>query len=559
MLRPLSALCLLAACAPTTKPGTVDTADADTGEPALPGVIEAGTPVACAAPVAGFARLSEQGADRGLTGVVGDPVAPWGAWIDGRGGALVAEDLDGDGDIDLLVGQPGAGPDLYENDGSGHFTLHAGAVPMPGGEGAQAVGLAVAHLDGDALLDVVMSGTGGAWVAPGQGGLSWGTPVAVDLGAEPTVLYPAVAVGDLDGDGDLDLAAAASGQLTEGRVDKTDTAVLAHRMAVNEGDGWRATLPLLREGRGFSAQVLALTDRDADGDPDLLVPADLAAPTAFYRNDGVVGGEPWLVDDAEDRRADLRFAGMGIDSADLNGDGMLDYCVTDLGPIRCLLSIDGDYVEGARALGLGPAEYVDPDFGTTGWSVELADLDNDGALDAVQASAPEIDRAPVTPDGLPDLIWQGQADGTFVDETAAVGFGDLAWHHGAVSADFDGDGYLDVVLAGPGAAPAYWANTCGDEAWLEVDVRGPAGNPLGLGSRVVVDLGEGTQVREVSGPRGPGQAPARVHLGLGELDEVVRLEVIFPDGTVAMAEGLPTRQVVTARHPDATAAASDAQ
>jgi hypothetical protein len=120
-----------------------------------------------------------------------------------------------------------------------------------------------------------------------------------------------------------------------------------------------------------------------------------------------------------------------------------------------------------------------------------------------------------------------------------------------VTTDFDGDGYLDIVLAGPGAAPAYWANTCGEGAWLEVDVRGPPGNPLGLGSRVVVDLGDGTQVREVSGPRGPGQAPARVHLGLGDRDTVVRLEVIFPDGTVAMAEGLETRRVVTAVHPDA--------
>jgi hypothetical protein len=551
MTRLLPALSLLAACAPTTKPAAGDSGAVDTGVAVRPGRIEAGAPVACPAPVAGFARLSEDGAARGLTAMVADPVAPWGAWIDGRGGALVAEDLDGDGDVDLLVGQPGAGPDLYENDGTGHFTLRPGAVPLPTADGAQAVGLAVAHLDGDALLDVVMSGVGGAWVAPGRGVLSWGTPVAVDLGAEPTVLYPAVAIGDLDGDGDLDLAAAASGQLLDGTVDKTDTAVLQHRMSLQEPGAWRATLPLLREGRGFSAQVLALSDRDADGDPDLLVPADLAAPTAFYRNDGVVGGEPWLVDDAEDRRADLRFAGMGIDSADLNGDGQLDYCITDLGPIRCLLSIEGDYVEGARALGLGPDEYVDPDFGTTGWSVELADLDNDGALDAVQASAPEIDRSPVTPAGLPDLIWQGQADGTFVDQTEAVGFGDLAWHHGAVTADFDGDGYLDIVLAGPGAAPAYWANTCGEGAWLEVDVRGPPGNPLGLGSRVVVDLGDGTQVREVSGPRGPGQAPARVHLGLGDRDTVVRLEVIFPDGTVAMAEGLETRRVVTAVHPDA--------
>ena len=96
-----------------------------------------------------------------------------------------------------------------------------------------------------------------------------------------------------------------------------------------------------------------------DGDLDLLALSDLGPPSAFWRNDGLVDGVVQWVDDGASLGAALEIAAMGIDSADLNRDGVLDYCISDVGPPRCLLSDGlGGYVEGAHALGFDIAEPI---------------------------------------------------------------------------------------------------------------------------------------------------------------------------------------------------------
>ena len=141
---------------------------------------------------------------------------------------------------------------------------------------------------------------------------------------------------------------------------------------------------------GSRVQVAALTDRDMDGDLDILSLSDLGPPSAFWRNDGLENGELKLVNDAEEIGADLEIAAMGIDSSDLNRDGILDYCMSDVGPPRCLLS-DGedDYYGAAFALGMTISQPVAHHLDTVGWSVELADLDNSGWPELIQVSGPD--------------------------------------------------------------------------------------------------------------------------------------------------------------------------
>jgi hypothetical protein len=543
----------LFACAPAVGPAQKP-AD-DTGEPvaAAVGEIQVGAPPGCAAPVDGFARLTDESEARGLVGVVAEPADGWGLEVDGRGGAPVAQDLDGDGDIDLLIQQPGRGPDLYENDGTGQFTLRGEAFPLPLPEAGPAdLAIGATDLDGDGYPEVILAGVGGATVVPNRGGLSFGSPVPVPVDDGSDVAFVAFSLGDVDGDGDLDLALAASGRMVEGVLDKTDTTVLMERLLLQEADGsWRPGLPLLRDGRGYSVQVVLLTDRDADGDADLLVPADLGAPSAFWRNDGLVDGQPWFVDDAEDRGAALVMAGMGVDAAYLNDDEVLDYCITDLGPIRCLLSHSGGWADGGRALGLAPDEWVDPDFGTTGWALELVDIDNSGTLDAVQASAPELARIGATPSGLPDLMWEGQEDGLFVDRSVEAGFDDWSDHYGLVAADFAADGYVDLVLTGPGLAPKFLSNPCGEASWSSVDLLGPPGNREGIGATVQWEAGGHVWRRTVLAARGPAQGPSQVTVGTHDSLEFDVVEVTWPDGAVSRAEGVASSRPLMAVHPDA--------
>ena len=98
-------------------------------------------------------------------------------------------------------------------------------------------------------------------------------------------------------------------------------------LLIHEGDAWEVR-PLESATGGVHCQAALFTDRDQDGDQDLLVTdGDNSSghPTAFFRNDG--GGQ--FVDDAADIGADGRLNGMGMASWDWNQDGSLDYCITD--------------------------------------------------------------------------------------------------------------------------------------------------------------------------------------------------------------------------------------
>ena len=86
-----------------------------------------GPEVCCEQPTSGIARLREEGIDRGLTGVLPDTASALGFEVPGIGGAVTASDLDGDGDLDLLLGGLNGWLDFYINDGECHFTH----IPQP--------------------------------------------------------------------------------------------------------------------------------------------------------------------------------------------------------------------------------------------------------------------------------------------------------------------------------------------------------------------------------------------------------------------------------------------
>lgn len=281
------------------------------------------------------------------------------------------------------------------------------------------------------------------------------------------------------------------------------------------------------------------TDRDRDGDLDLLLTSDHELPTAFWRNDG-----DW-VEDAGAVGAQSRISAMGIDSGDLNGDGELDYCITDIGPVSCLLSFESGWVDGSVSHPLTPAVPAGV-AETVGWSLDLLDFDHDGAPDAWQpAGAPGGE---ASGDSYPDLLWAG-GDG-FVDVSAVAGVQDSADHYGGAAADLDGDGSLDLLAIGPGDIPRLWMNRCSAGAWVEVALVGPPGNRDGIGAQVEATVGGRTWLQEIHTRRGFGQRPPTAWLGLGEAD-AVDIVVPWPGGERTEAAGLPLRRRLTLRSEDA--------
>lgn len=506
----------------------------------------------CADPVDGFGRLVEEGADRGveLDSISLRDLGLFGASF---GGALAVEDLDGDGDLDAVQARLDGSGVVLVNDGSGHFDAQEQGWSPPGNPlAALPVGLATADLNGDRLPDLLVSSFNRVLVAWNEGG-TFSAPETLigGLTDHPQHLYASLNVGDPDGDGDVDLALPGYLLISS----EPGPVVGAPDLVAWNDDGWRLET-LLDPTNPSQSYAAAWTDHDLDGDQDLLqttVARDPGEPAqALLHNEGGV-----LVDQAPELDADLLSSAMGLASADLNGDGLPDYCISDMGPLLCLLTVDGGYIEGGAGLGLVPDRQAQ----RITWSLELEDLDNDGAVDAVlsaghsAASWRAIEQGDTaSPDYIfehPDAIWQGRREGDglrFDDRSEALGFDSTDDHYGLATADFDGDGWLDLLVAGNGAPTRYWANRCGSANWLEVEFEGPEGNPQGWGAQVEVALPGGALHRELLGTRGYGQGPSRLHFGLGE-EEASGLRVLWPDGAETLLDDVEPRSLVTVEHP----------
>ena len=543
-----------------------------------------GPEIRCTSPVEGFSRFSEEGLARGLNLDLhtDDPAYSDTEWV--SPGTVNAEDIDGDGDIDLvfwqwLVPADGQGPVLWlhtmQNDGTGHFTERFQELKNYTQEPSwhlndDLLNSSLVDMNGDSRPDLLMVGLTHVLFVPNAGDAQWGAPQTIwDPTLEgPHKLTQSMALGDIDGDGDLDVFVPGNqdGHTEEGNVPAPVIDHLLRNPGTPDSTHMLETIATLTPaGEPGYSRAAMMTDRDGDGDLDLLVlsehPPDLeptqVPATAFYRNDGLdADGVPSLINDAPSIQADLALSGKGIASRDLNEDGTLDHCVSDMGAIRCLMSSGrGTYDELAGSMGLvaspqiGEAEWVT-------WSLELEDFDADGLIDAA-LTAGHPSPAGEGSSGLPDAIWQGTdpgADGLrFVERTEEVGFGGNTDHYGMAAADVDGDGFLDLIQASRDGRPSLWMNSCSDGHWTEIRLEGTGLNRQAIGARIDLFAKDRSWSREIHALRGSGQSPSRVHVGLGQIDLIDELRVTWPDGSVSIVHELPTRRTLTLRHPQWTA------
>jgi len=415
----------------------------------------------------------------------------------GYGLGCVWGDYDNDGFPDLLVTQYGRNV-LYRNNGNGTFTDVTDKAGVAGTEsGAFHSGATFFDYDRDGRLDLYV----GSYVELGD-------KRYCDLGGVQSSCPPSAYKGSAD--------------------------ALYH----NNGDGTFTNVTVkakIYQPAGKNLSVGA-ADYDNDGWPDLFVANDGVAAYLYHNeHDGTFKEIGEASGMAFSARGGV-MAAMCISLGDLNNDGLLDLYVSDFQRSSDhIWQNDGNgfFDEISDQAGITRATHDVLSFGGG-----FFDYDNDGWLDLFIANGhvyPEVEQAtPGTHYKQINSLFHNERNGKFVDVTKTSGSGFDVAHvgRGAAFADFDNDGFVDVVVANNGDAPLLLHNSGGSgNHFVNFKLVGTKSNRDAMGARIRIVAGGVAQIREIAGGGSYlSQSDLRANFGLGKYTRVETVEIRWPSG-----------------------------
>ena len=462
----------------------------------------------------------------------------------GRGSAVA--DLDGNGYLDVVVAGAHAGVSLYRNNGDGSFS------DVSAGSGLDAClygfGVAAGDSDNNGLPDLFVTSMGffdGGSALYRNNGDGTFTDVTRQAGVECWGPAFTATWVDYDGDGLLDLFVAHN---LGGFFDRKRPNRLYH----NNGDGTFTDVTRQAGLRTRWATIgAAWGDFSNNGRPDLFLSG--LGRAQLFRNQG----DGTFRDASREAGIDRPAIGSVAAVWDIDDDGWLDIVQftysrpedaihtlrhgrgpDDGGPLRVFRNNrDGTFTEIAARLGITGC------WGTM--TANLGDFDNDGHPDMLLGNGdPSMDRceAPV--------LLANDGAGRFHNVAFAAGLPFTGKGHGANLADLTGDGRLHLLMANGGLYPGDLLTTTVHRPrklpgnYLNVRLLGRTGNRDAIGARVALAAGGRRQHRLVSGGSGFGCLPLEQHFGLGGLEAIESLEIRWPGGAVERREGLPINTTV---------------
>ena len=488
-------------------------------------------------------------------------------------GAVFA-DIDGDGDVDLLVNSLGGGTRLFLNDGQGHFTesTDSGLIRKRG-----SMSMALADVDGNGTLDLYVA--------------NYRTTTIRSTGLDMLNVNGRRMLRPQDRDDYL---------LTpEGLVRERGEPDILY---LNEGKGklrpvsWTEGSFLDEEGKPLASpprdwgQSVMFRDLDGNGAPDIYVCNDFWSPDRVWINDGR-GKFRALSGRALTKTSSFS---MGIDFADVNRDGLDDFIVLDMlsadhvrrmsqfsetetaslpsgvgtDPERPQVARntlflnrgDGTFSEIAFFSRLEATEwswcpvFLDVDLDgyedlliTTGYSFDTQDLDADQRINALGPWPRE--RVPFKllmypPLPLPNKAFRNEHDLTFREVSHAWGFDFKGVSQGMCLCDLDNDGDLDVVVNNMNGAAGLYRNES-NAPRVAVRLKGQAPNTQGIGARIWLYGGAvpmQSQEMICGGRYLSGDDPMRV-FAAGSLTNAMRIEVRWRNGKRSAVNGVKANRI----------------
>lgn len=453
-----------------------------------------------------------------------------GEWEYMVGGGVATFDCNGDlyPEVFLPGGSERAG--LYVNSSARGGPL-AFVAQESGLEIKAATGAYPLDVEGDGVMDLLvlrvgpnmlMRGLGDCRFAPAPA--SWGFDAGDDWTAaaaatwEPGRGFPTIAIGNY--------------------IDRFETAFpwgscTPNTLQRGGAEGLEPPVALLPSHCSLG---MVFSDWGRTGRPDLRVTND----REYYK-----GGQEqmWAMEAAprlygpEDGWGRVRIWGMGIASADLDGDRFPEYFLTSMADNRLQRLKDPAsgrpaFLEEAFARGVhAQRPYTGGDIRpSTAWHPQFEDVNNDGLADLFIVKG-NVAKMPDFAQDDPNNLLLQKPDGTFEEAGDRAGVASMAIGRGGAVVDLNLDGALDIIVQNRWTGPEVWRNGGeGIGAAVQVALRQPAPNVDAVNAWIEWRVGDRVMQREVLVGGGHAGGHAGLwHLGIGPQGST-EVRVLWPDG-----------------------------
>ena len=487
----------------------------------------------------------------------------------GSGVAFIDYDNDGYPDIFVLSGEGGTNR-MYHNDRNGHFTDVTAELGLTSSGWAE--GVCAGDYDNDGYTDLFVTYWGQNRLYRNVNGKRFEDVTAKAHLTQDRVRYnTGCAFLDYDNDGHLDLFVANYLKFDFATTPKAGSNPYCFYRGIavncgprglpfesnllyhNKGDG---TFEDVSERSGiakasghYSLAVLA-EDVNGDGRPDIYVVGDQTPASLFInQGDGTFSEEAVMRGVAFDENG-RQLSGMGLASADYNGDGRLGIFRSDFSDERSLLYRNdgaGQFDDVTMSAGLGHnTRFVN-------WGCAFIDFENSGWKGLVIVSGhvyPEIDREHIDIHYRDRaLLYRNTGKGAFEDISEHAGPALLVPHsaRGLAVGDIDNDGTLEILANNQNEPPSLWKQShLAPGHWLLLKLIGTRSNRSAIGAKVTVSAGGHTQAAELhSGGSYLSQNDLRLHFGLGGAVRADSITVRWPSGRKTELAKVDADRIVT--------------